>query len=134
MNDQGAYHYIEYGASEGRTTTFDDLDYIASYGDLIKALRANEQVGAAHYFDYGYFEGRSANIANYTDLMSAFGANNGAGATHYTQSGEQAEHVTTFSVAGYESARPDFIGKFGSNDQFLTAYIDTYKATGTFLT
>jgi hypothetical protein len=43
--DAGAYHYIERGASEGRTTTFDGLDYIASYGDLINALGANEQAG-----------------------------------------------------------------------------------------
>jgi hypothetical protein len=37
-------------------------------------------------------------------------------------------------VGAYESAHPDLIGKFSSNDAFLTDYINTYKATGTFLT
>ncbi len=66
--------------------------------------------------------------------MNAFGANNDAGATHYIQYGQNEGRTTTFNVAGYESAHPDLIGKFSSNDGFLTAYIDTFKATGTFLT
>ena len=138
--DAGAYHYIENGASEGRTTTFDGLDYIASYGDLINALGANEQAGAEHFIDYGYKEGRNTTfdgldyIANYADLMNAFGANNDAGATHYVDFGLSEGRSTSFNVGAYESAHPDLIGKFSSNDAFLTAYINTYKATGTFLT
>jgi hypothetical protein len=138
--DAGAYHYIEHGASEGRTTTFDGLDYIASYGDLINAFGANEQAGAAHFIDYGFKEGRTTTfdgldyIANYTDLMNAYGANNDAGATHYIDYGHSEGRSTSFDVGAYESAHPDLIGKFSSNDAFLTAYINTYKATGTFLT
>jgi hypothetical protein len=65
---------------EGCAATFDGLDYIASYGDLIKALGYNEQAGAEHFIDRGYREGRTttfdglAYIADYPDLMKAFGA------------------------------------------------------------
>jgi microcystin-dependent protein len=139
--DAGAYHCIEAGASEGRITTFDGLDYIASYGDLIKAFGANEQAGAAHFIGNGYNEGRAATfdgldyIASYTDLMAAFGANNDAGATHFIQNGlNEGRNAQAFDVAAYEAAHPDLIGKFSSNDAFLTAYISTYVTTGKFLT
>ena len=66
--------------------------------------------------------------------MKAFGADNDAGATHYIDSGFSERRSTTFNVGAYEFAHPDLIGKFSSNDAFLTAYINTYKATGTFLT
>jgi hypothetical protein len=139
-NDMGAYHYIENGHNEGRTTSFDGLDYIASYVDLIKAFGANEQAGAAHFITNGYNEGRTttfdglAYIAQSTDLMKAFGANSDLGATHYIQNGFYEGRSTAFNVGAYESAHPDLIGKYASNDAFLTAYINTYNATGTFLT
>jgi hypothetical protein len=138
--DAGAYHYIESGASEGRSTTFDGLDYIASYTDLIKAFGANEQAGAAHFIGAGSREGRAttfdglAYIASNTDLMNAFGANSDAGAKHYISNGLSERRSTSFDVAAYESAHPDLIGQYASNDAFLTAYINTYKATGTYLT
>jgi hypothetical protein len=138
--DAGAYHYIESGASEGRSTTFDGLDYIASYTDLIKAFGANEQAGAAHFINSGSQEGRKttfdglAYIASNADLMNAFGADNDAGATHYISNGLSERRSTGFDVAAYESAHPDLIGQYASNDAFLTAYINTYKATGTYLT
>jgi predicted ribosomally synthesized peptide with SipW-like signal peptide len=138
--DAGAYHYIEAGHNEGRKTTFDGLDYIASYPDLIKALGANEQAGAAHFINAGYREGRKttfdglAYIADYPDLMKAFGANNDAGATHYIDAGFSEHRSTSFNVGAYESAHPDLKGRYASDDAFLTAYINTYKTTGTFLT
>jgi uncharacterized repeat protein (TIGR03803 family) len=139
--DAGAYHYIEYGETEGRATTFDGLDYIASYKDLIKAFGANEQDGAEHFIQYGYNEGRTTTfhgldyIAGYTDLMEAFGADNDAGATHYIDYGLKEGRVAApFNVAAYESAHPDLIGAYANNGAFLTAYIDTYKATGHYLT
>ena len=46
MLDDGATHFIQAGSNEGRTTTFNGLDYIASYGDLIKAFGANGDAGA----------------------------------------------------------------------------------------
>jgi hypothetical protein len=140
-NDAGAFHYIEYGQSEARTTTFDGLDYIASYSDLIGAFGANEQAGAAHFITNGFSEGRSTTafdglsyIAQYTDLMNAFGANNDAGASHYITNGFSEGRSTSFDVAGYEAAHPDLQGRFATNDQFLSAYINTYVTTGHFLT
>jgi hypothetical protein len=139
--DAGAYHYIESGASEGRTATFDGLEYVASYADLIKAIGANEQAGAAHYIQAGHGEGRTTTfdgldyIAGNADLMQAFGANADAGAAHYIQAGFlEGRAANAFNVAAYESAHPDLIGKYASNDAFLTAYISTYVTTGTFLT
>jgi hypothetical protein len=139
-SDAGAYHYIEYGSNEHRTTTFDGLDYIASYGDLIRAYGANEQAGAAHYINWGSHEHRSTTfdglsyIAQYTDLMTAFGANNDAGATHYIAFGLNEGRGTSFNVLGYEAAHPDLQGRYATDDQFLTAYINTYVTTGHFLT
>ena len=106
----------------------------------MKAFGDNEQAGASHFITYGSNEGRTttfdglAYIANYTDLMHAFGADNDAGAAHYIDYGHSEGRLTAFNVAGYEIAHPDLVGKFSSNDAFLTAYIDTYKATGTLLT
>ena len=56
------YHYIENGHNEGRTTTFDGLDYIADYTDLMKAFEANEQAGAAHYINNGLSEHRNTSF------------------------------------------------------------------------
>ena len=139
--DAGAYHFIENGASEGRTTSFDGLDYIASYTDLAKAFGANEQAGAEHFIQSGHSEGRTTTfdgldyIAGYTDLMKSFGANNDAGATHYIQDGlSEGRSANPFNVAAYKSAHTDLIGKYASNDAFLTAYINTYVTTGKLLT
>ena len=139
-SDAGAFHFIESGAQEGRTTTFDGLDYIASYSDLIHAFGANEQAGAAHFINYGFAEGRTATfdglayIAQYTDLMKALGANNDAGATHYIDYGHTEGRSTSFNVAAYEQAHADLIGVYATNDQFLTAYVNHYVATGQYLT
>jgi hypothetical protein len=65
--------------------------------------------------------------------MNAFGANNDTGATHYIDFGHS-EGRSTRNVAAYETAHPDLIGRYASNDAFLAAYITTYKTTGTFLT
>ena len=37
----GVTHYIQTGRFEGRTDSFDGLEYIASYDDLIAAFSAN---------------------------------------------------------------------------------------------
>ena len=62
-NEQaGAEHFIDNGFKEGRTTTFDGLDYIANYTDLMKAFGANNDAGATHYIDYGFSEHRSTSF------------------------------------------------------------------------
>lgn len=55
----GAKEYITEGKALGLTSYFDGLNYIASYGDLIKALGANEQAGATHYINNGNKEARA---------------------------------------------------------------------------
>jgi len=77
---------------EQRADTFDGLDYVASYSDLINAFKnaGSEQAvlddGAAHYMEYGVNEGRATTfngldyIASYGDLIRAFGVNGDAGA------------------------------------------------------
>jgi serralysin len=106
----------------------------------MRAFGANEQMGAAHFITAGYNEGRTttfdglAYIAQYTDLMKAFGANSDLGATHYIAAGFSEGRSTAFNVSAYENAHPDLAGKYASNDAFLTAYINTYNATGKFLT
>ena len=79
---------------ERRVETFDGLDYVASYGDLINAfgsagsLKAVQDDGAKHYITNGLNEGRTTTfngldyIASYGDLIKAFGADNDSGATH----------------------------------------------------
>jgi hypothetical protein len=139
VRDAGTAHFFSYGYKEGRDVTFDGLDYIASYGDLIRAFGANEVAGATHFINYGSHEGRKttfddlAYIANYTDLMKAFGANGDAGSAHYIGYGVKEGRHTSFNVEAYKSAHPNLIGKYASNDAFLTAYINYYNATGTFL-
>jgi hypothetical protein len=67
--------------------------------------------------------------------MKGYGANNDAGATHYIEHGlNEGRSAQAFDVAAYETAHPDLIGLYGSNDAFLTAYINTYATTGKFLT
>ncbi len=134
--DAGAMQFIQQGAAAGRTTTFDGLDYIASYGDLIAAFGVNEQAGAVHFITSGYHEGRTTNfdglsyIAGYTDLMMAFGANNDAGASHFITYGLHEGRATAFNVGAYRASHTDLQGTFATDDQFLTAYIDTYVRTG----
>ncbi|MCP2218492.1 MULTISPECIES: NF038122 family metalloprotease [Bradyrhizobium] len=138
--DAGAFHFIEHGFNEHRATTFDGLDYIASYPDLIGAFGANEQAGAIHFIDHGWLEHRTttfdglAYIAGYPDLMLTFGANNDLGARHYIDYGAGEHRTTAFNVAAYEQAHPDLIGVYATDDQFLTAYVNYYAATGHYLT
>ena len=83
----GLNHFAAAGYAEGRSVTFDGLEYIASYGDLVNALGPNADAGAAHYIQAGRFEGRTTSfdgleyIASYGDLIGAFGASADAGAT-----------------------------------------------------
>lgn len=38
MRRRGLNHFVTTGYAEGRTVSFDGLEYIASYGDLINAF------------------------------------------------------------------------------------------------
>jgi hypothetical protein len=76
------------------SSSFDGLQYIASYGDLIRAFGANEPAGRQHYEQVGQAEGRNADtfdenqyLANYPDLQGAFGNDAEAATVHYIQHG-----------------------------------------------
>jgi hypothetical protein len=131
-----ATHYIQYGANEKRSTTFNGLDYIASNTDLIKAFGANAQSGATHYIQYGANEKRSSTfdgltyIAQHSDLMKAFGANEQAGAAHFIQYGANEKRRSSFDIVAYKAAHSDLAAKYSTNESFLTAYINTFAATG----
>ena len=44
--EAGAGHYIAHGRFEGRSVSFDGLEYIASYGDLMGGYGADDDTGA----------------------------------------------------------------------------------------
>jgi hypothetical protein len=94
-------HFATQGLFEGRTTTFDGLQYIASYGDLINAFDNQvaasptpEDIGATHYIGNGFAEHRAADLfdaaqylANYGDPQAAFGTNTEAATMQYITNG-----------------------------------------------
>ena len=74
--------------------TFDGLQYIASYPDLIAAFGANRDAGSLHYITYGAGEGRSPGVFDaaryvnrYPDLRDAFGGDREAATVHYVAMG-----------------------------------------------
>lgn len=70
------------------------LQYIASYGDLIRALGPDPAAGQRHYIEHGLSEGRSLDLfdenqylENYLDLQNALGTDTGAATLHFIQHG-----------------------------------------------
>lgn len=73
--------YNTFEPREARVETFDGLDYVASYNDLINAyasagsLRAVQDAGATHFILNGSTEGRTTTfngldyVASYYDLI-----------------------------------------------------------------
>ena len=99
------------GYTEGREVSFNGLQYVASYDDLIDRLGANATAGAEHFIQYGRAENRERDsfdevqyVANYRDLQAAFGTDYDAATRHYIEHGH-AEHRTDQSL----SAATDFI-------------------------
>ncbi len=81
-------------AVPGSARAVDWLQYIASYGDLIRAFGANAAAGQQHYVLHGQAEGRQLDafdenqyLANYADLRAAFGTNGAAATIHYITHG-----------------------------------------------
>jgi hypothetical protein len=129
---QDWYTYNEPG--ERRIETFDGLDYIASYSDLIDAfrsggsMRAVQDLGATHFIANGLAEGRTTTfngldyIASHSDLIAAFGANNDAGAFHYIENGRGEGRTTTFDGLDYIANYTDLMTAFGPNEQAGAAH------------
>ena len=85
-------------------STFDGLQYIASYPDLIAAFGANAAAGEQHYLSNGQAEGRQADLfgetqylRTYGDLQGAFGTNGDLATQHFITNGF-AEGRTDFLI------------------------------------
>ncbi|MET4259622.1 hypothetical protein ABIC09_004580 [Bradyrhizobium sp. S3.12.5] len=125
--------YNTYEPTEQRVETFDGLDYIASYGDLISAFQVGsmqgiEHTGASHYISFGFNEGRATTfngldyVASYSDLIKAYGVNSDAGAFHFIEYGSQEGRTVTFDGLNYIASYPDLIKAFGANEQAGAAH------------
>lgn len=113
---------------EARVETFDGLDYVASYSDLMLAFRADgslkavQDAGALHYITDGLKEGRTTTfngldyIASYSDLIKAFGDDNDAGAYHYIEYGYNEGRTVTFDGLDYIASHSDLIKAFGADN------------------
>ncbi len=133
--------YNDNEARERRIESFDGLDYIASYGDLIAAFRsagslhAVQDAGAAHFISYGLGEGRSTTfngldyIASYGDLINAFRVDNDSGAYHYIEFGAREGRATTFDGLDYIASYADLIRAFGANEQAGAAHYIAFGHT-----
>jgi hypothetical protein len=112
---------------------FNGLEYIASYGDLVEAFRANptHEVGALHYTTSGRAEGRHTGIfdavqylANYPDLLVAFGADSDTATLHYIQHGffEGRTGQPLFDAFQYLANYPDLQAAFGTDSEAATLH------------
>jgi hypothetical protein len=73
---------------------FDPLQYVASHGDLIRAIGADEAAGERRWRAFGQAEGRIADgfdevryLENHPDLRAAFGEDGDAATRHYIERG-----------------------------------------------
>ena len=111
---------------------FNGLEYIASYGDLIKAFGANIDAGSTHFITYGHNEHRTVTfdaleyIASYGDLIKAFGANADAGSTHFINYGYNEHRTVTFDALEYIASYGDLINAFSDNADAGSAHYITY--------
>lgn len=58
-HDIGSNHFIQNGHSEGRTDSFDPVQYLANYADLQAAFGADTELATRHYIIAGYAEDRT---------------------------------------------------------------------------
>ncbi len=102
--------------------TFEPLQYIASYPDLISAFGADATAGLNHYVAAGRDEGRTITfhgldyIASYGDLITAFSANAAAGAAHYIAAGRNEGRTVTFDGLDYIASYGDLIAAFSADE------------------
>ncbi len=116
--------------AEQRVATFNGLDYVASYKDLIQAFDTPgatqatlQNAGATHYITYGLDEDRTTTfnaldyVASNPDLVKAFGNNADEGALHFIQYGEAEGRTTSFDGLDYIASYKDLTSAFGANEQ-----------------
>ena len=141
-------HYIEHGYSEGRTDTssssgsgsssvdssnltdFQALNYIASYGDLIKAFGTDPEAAKSHYANFGKSEGRTLDdfdewgyLASNNDLISSIGSLAIEAVKHYISSGySQGKSTNSFNAQSYLNNYADLRNAFGNDEELATKH------------
>lgn len=143
LNGAGMQNWLAtYQPVEHRVETFDGLDYVASYADLVAAFKGAGSLavvraaGAAHQITYGFIEGRTTSfngldyIAANPDLIASLGADNDAGAYHYITAGAAAGRATAFNGLAYIASHAELIASLGANEQAGAAQFITsgYRA------
>ena len=103
--------------------TFDPLQYIASYEDLIRAFGTDTAAATQHYITQGQFEGRRPDLfdqeqylRNYADLQGAFGTDGNAATLHYITNGfseGRTDRIIGFDGLQYIASYQDLIDAFG---------------------
>lgn len=145
QNDTGSINYGSYwtqvfgkGVVEkpaiAASTTFDPLQYGASYSDLIQAFGTDTTALLNHYNTHGKFEGRLPDLfseadylASYDDLINAFGYNLEAATRHYIEYGyREGRSKDSFNETRYLASNPDLIKAFGYNPQAATQHYISY--------
>ncbi len=129
---QGSLDYA-WGHYGGSPTTA--LEYVASYGDLIRAYGANAHAGRLHFERNGSVEERAITfdgtdyIASYDDLVHAFGTNARAGAAHYIVAGVREGRSTGFDGLQYIASYRDLVAAFGPDEHAGAVHFITYGDT-----
>ncbi|HEV7252012.1 MAG TPA: calcium-binding protein [Mesorhizobium sp.] len=116
LRTTGQNHYFNAGWAEGRTVSFNGLEYNASYADLMNGYGTNGDAGTYHYIGWGYYEGRQigfdsvAYLASYGDLATAYGTNLEAVTIHYITNGyQEGRTVKAFSALTYIASYGDVV-------------------------
>ncbi|MGE3294044.1 MAG: Ig-like domain-containing protein [Geminicoccaceae bacterium] len=118
---------------------FDPYQYIASYGDLIRAFGDDAAAGQRHYLTFGIAERRKPDdfdekqyLANYADLRQAFGGNGELATQHFIRYGfaegrTDAEPLPPkFDGLQYIASYADLIDAFGANPDAGRAHYQAY--------
>lgn len=133
---QGWYNANQ--AAEKRANTFDGLDYVASYSNLIAqyasagSMKAVQDAGATDYITSGFAQNSSITfngldyIASYGDLIKAFGADSDAGAYQFIEYGSKENRTTSFDGLDYIASYSDLIKAIGANEQAGAAHFIDY--------
>ena len=100
-------------STDPNTDILTNLEYIASYPDLMNAFGTNWQAGSDHYYNYGIDEGRQTTfdtcnyLASNPDLLNSTGTDYVAAVTQYITQGRYQNRAMSFSGLQYMLANPD---------------------------
>jgi serralysin len=118
---------------------FKAFEYLASHGDLITALGANQNSAWNHYLNFGAREGRSLDtfgnyryVASFDDLVTFIGPDQDAAAQHYVQWGfAEGRGARLFNFQEYAAGYTDLMAALGTAQESLAQhYIQYGRAEG----